>query len=214
MTWGFNMKEKMYLFIKRVFDLFVSFIGILIFLPVLGIVKLCYVISGDFEPVLFTQRRIGKDGVSFKFYKFRTMVRNADGVLKELMETDPAIYKEYTMYKKLSNDPRVTPIGRILRKTSLDEIPQFLNVFKGDMSVVGNRPYLPREEEDMGRYFDEIVKTKPGITGYWQVYLRSNGSFKERLKMEKYYSNHYSLLLDIKIFFMTFIKILPSSAAK
>ena len=104
---------------------------------------------------------------------------------------------------KLKNDPRITKIGKLLRKTSLDELPQLINVVKGEMSLIGNRPYLPREKEDMGKSYEEIIKTKPGITGYWQVKGRSNITFKERLKLESYYSNNANLLLDIKIFFLT-----------
>ena len=114
----------------------------------------------------------------------------------------------------LKDDPRITKVGNLLRKTSLDELPQLINVLKGDMSLVGNRPYLPREKEDMGEYYKEIVKTKPGITGYWQVNGRSDVSFERRLKLETYYSNHCSLDLDIRIFFRTFKVVLFGKNAK
>jgi undecaprenyl-phosphate galactose phosphotransferase len=112
--------------------------------------------------------------------------------------------KEYKINKKLSNDPRITKMGRILRKTSLDELPQCYNILYGDMSVIGNRPYLPREKEDMGKYFDSIVKTKPGLTGYWQTNGRSDASFAKRVELESYYSHHRSFKLDLQIFFRTF----------
>ena len=103
-----------------------------------------------------------------------------------------------------------TKIGKIIRKTSIDELPQLLNIFKGDMSLIGNRPYLPREKEDMGTYFKDIVKTKPGLTGWWQVNLRSRGTFEDRLKMEKYYSERAGFKIDIKIFLKTFKVVLGS----
>ena len=105
-------------------------------------------------------------------------------------------------------------MGKILRRTSLDELPQLVNVLKGDMSLIGNRPYLPREKEDMGQYFDTIVKTKPGLTGYWQVNGRSNTTFEERLKLEEYYSNHASLKMDIKILFKTVYVVLFHKGAE
>ena len=132
------------------------------------------------------------------------MVPNADEILFQTLSMDPILNEEYTINKKLKDDPRITKVGKILRKLSIDELPQFVNVFFGEMSVIGNRPYLPREKRDMGKSFDEIVKTKPGLTGYWQVNGRSDVTFKKRLELETYYSNHCGLLMDIKIFFKTF----------
>ena len=103
----------------------------------------------------------------------------------------------------ITDDPRITKVGKFLRKSSLDEIPQFINILKGDMSLVGNRPYLPREKEDIGEFYYDIVKTKPGLTGYWQVSGRSDVSFKKRLELEQYYSNNFSCKLDIIILFKT-----------
>ena len=142
------------------------------------------------------------------------MVPNADDVLFELLKKDKKLAKEYKINKKLKNDPRITKMGKHLRNSSLDELPQLINVLKGDMSLVGNRPYLPREQEDMGEYFDDIIKTKPGLTGYWQVSGRSDTSFDYRLKLEKYYSNNYSLLFDIKILLSTVRVVLLKKGAK
>ena len=105
-------------------------------------------------------------------------------------------------------------MGKFLRKASLDELPQLINVFLGDMTMIGNRPYLPREKEDMGEAFDEIVKTKPGLTGYWQVSGRSDTTFEKRLELERYYSNHYSLKLDCYIFFKTFAVVLGMKTSR
>ena len=198
------LKKNLYLGTKRLFDIFISLIGLILLIPVTIIVKLAYICTGDFTKIFFTQERIGKDGKNFKFYKYRSMCKNADEVLFRTLEIDKIMAEEYKINKKLKNDPRITKIGRIIRKLSIDELPQFINVFKGDMSLIGNRPYLPREKEDMEEYFDEIVKTKPGLTGYWQVNGRSNTTFEERMKLESYYSNHASFRMDVKIFFKTF----------
>ena len=194
----------MYLAIKRTFDILIALIGLIFLIPVALIVKISYMLTGDFKTIFFSQNRIGKHGKEFKFFKFRTMVKNADEVLFKMMEENESIREEYRINKKLKNDPRITKVGKVLRKSSLDELPQVLNILFGQMSIIGNRPYLPREKEDMGTYFKDIVKTKPGLTGYWQVSGRSDCSFDQRLRLEQYYSNHCGLRMDIKIFFKTF----------
>ena len=206
-------KNYAYLFVKRLFDIVCGLLGIVILLPISIIVKISYMLTGDFHSIFLCQKRIGQNGKEFNFYKYRSMVVNADEVLKELLK-DPKLNKEYKVNKKLANDPRITKMGKVLRKASLDELPQFINVLIGNMAMIGNRPYLPREKEDMGKYFNEIVKTKPGITGYWQVSGRNDVSFKQRLKLESYYSNHQSLKLDIKIFIKTFSVVLKKKGAK
>jgi undecaprenyl-phosphate galactose phosphotransferase len=135
------------------------------------------------------------------------MYPNADFLLDQLLREDPKLAEEWKKNKKLKHDPRITKIGNIIRKGSLDEIPQFINVLKGDMSLIGNRPYLPREKKDMGENFDKIVSVKPGITGYWQVSGRNDISFAKRVELETYYAENYSLKLDIKIFLKTFAAI-------
>ena len=209
-----SLKEFFYLVIKRTFDIICGLIGVLILIPISIIIKIIYICNKDFSPIFFTQNRIGKNGKEFKFYKYRSMVANADEILFRMLKEDKEIAKEYKKNKKLKNDPRITKVGKFLRKTSLDELPQLINVLKGDMSIIGNRPYLPREKEDMGEYYDDIVKTKPGITGYWQVSGRSDLSFKKRLELEQFYSNQISLKLDIKIFFKTFQVVFLKKGAK
>ena len=209
-----GLKETLYLIIKRLFDIICGLIGLIVLIPVSLIVKIIYICNKDFAPIFFTQNRIGKNGKEFKFYKYRSMVSNADEVLFRILKEDKELAKEYKINKKLKNDPRITKVGAFLRKTSLDELPQLINVLKGDMSIIGNRPYLPREKEDMGEYYNDIVKTKPGITGYWQVSGRSDLSFQERLELEQFYSNQTSLKLDIKIFFKTFVVVLLKKGAK
>lgn len=209
-----SLKEFFYLVIKRTFDIICGLIGVLILIPISIIIKIIYICNKDFSPIFFTQNRIGKNGKEFKFYKYRSMVANADEILFRMLKEDKEIAKEYKKNKKLKNDPRITKVGEFLRKTSLDELPQLINVLKGDMSIIGNRPYLPREKKDMGEYYDDIVKTKPGITGYWQVSGRSDLSFKKRLELEQFYSNQISLKLDIKIFFKTFLVVFLKKGAK
>ncbi len=200
--------QKFYFAIKRVFDFIVGLIGSLVTLPIMVVVKIAYLCHGDFAPILFKQERIGMNGKPIYIYKFRTMVMNADDVLQELLRTNEEMAVEYKRYKKLKNDPRITKVGHFLRKSSLDEFPQFFNVLKGDMSLVGPRPYLYREKQDMGEYFDTIVQAKPGITGYWQVNGRSNTDFGKRLVLDEYYLYHRGIRLDIKIFCKTFAQVI------
>ena len=208
-----KIKRTTYQTTKRIFDILCSLIGCIFLIPLAIIVKISYLLTGDFDSIFFTQKRIGKDGKEFTFFKFRTMVPNADEILFRTLELDKIAAEEYKKNRKFKKDPRITKMGGFLRKTSLDEMPQMINVFLGDMSMIGNRPYLPREKEDMGEHFDVIVKTKPGITGYWQVNGRSNTTFKKRLELEEYYSEHASLILDIKIFIKTFVVVFGTKGA-
>ena len=210
----YAMKKTIYLGIKRIFDIICSIFGLILLIPMAIMVKIAYMATGDFHPVFFVQNRIGKNGKEFKFFKFRSMCADADEVLFRTLEIDKLMAEEYAINKKLKNDPRVTKVGRVIRKLSIDEVPQFINVFLGDMSMIGNRPYLPREKDEMGQYFDEIVKTKPGLTGYWQVNGRSDTTFKERLDLERYYSNNASLKMDLKIFIKTFLVVLLKKGAE
>ena len=147
-------------------------------------------------------------------FKFRTMVPNADEELKRMLRKNKKIKEEYSKYKKLENDPRITKIGKLLRKFSLDEFPQFINIFIGNMSLVGPRPYLFREKKDMGKYFNIIKQAKPGLTGYWQVNGRNNTDFNDRLLLDAEYLKIRGLRLDLKIIFMTFYKVLSRDGAK
>ena len=211
---GLGIRKKSYLFVKRLFDIIVSLVGIVFLIPVTIVLKIAYMLTGDFHRIFFVQERIGKNGKKFKFLKFRSMVPNADEILFRTMELDAIVAEEYKKNKKLKNDPRITKLGRFIRKTSIDELPQLINVLIGDMSMIGNRPYLPREVEDMGIYYEDIVKTKPGLTGYWQVNGRSKTSFDDRLKLEKYYSDHASMVLDVRIFLKTFLVVLLRKGAR
>lgn len=210
---GTTFKKRCYVYTKRTFDVLVSLIGILFLVPLILVIKIMYVCTGDFHSIFYSQERIGLRGKIFRLYKFRTMRLHADEILEKILMNDPALREEYEENKKLKNDPRITKAGKIVRKLSLDEFPQFINIFKGDMSFVGNRPYLPREREDMGEYYEDIVRTKPGLTGYWQTSGRSNTTFLYRLRMEKKYSNIQSFSLDIKIMFKTVVQLFKHDGA-
>lgn len=189
--------------IKRFIDILAGIAGCLILLPLMIIVKYKYVQSGDHDSIIFSQKRIGKNGKPIKIYKFRSMIPHAEAVLEKMMAEDPAIREEYLTNKKLVNDPRITKVGQVLRKTSLDEWPQFINVLKGEMSFIGPRPYLPREKEDMGKYYDSIIQCKPGVTGMWQANGRSDVSFDYRCKLDDYYYRNWSIWLDLTIMYKT-----------
>ena len=198
--------EKMGLFdsfIKRFVDVAVGLLGIITLIPLIGYVKYKYIKAGDNDSIIFSQNRIGKNGKLIKIYKFRSMIPNAEAELEKLMRENPKIKEEYLTNKKLKNDPRITEVGHFLRKTSLDEWPQFINVFKGEMSFIGPRPYLPREKADMGQYYDSIIKLKPGITGMWQANGRSDVEFDYRCKLDDYYYHNWSIWLDFTIIYKT-----------
>ena len=146
-------------------------------------------------------------------FKYRSMCVGADEKLKIYLEENEEAKKEYEKYKKLKHDPRVTKMGNFIRKTSIDEFPQFLNVLKGDMSIVGPRPYLEREKEDMNYYYNYIISCKPGITGYWQIAGRSNATFKDRLHMDMDYLKKQNLMTDLKIVKKTIEKCVKKEGA-
>lgn len=190
-------------FIRRVIDICGAIVGLLIVIPLTVLVVIENIKNKDYGPIFYTQERIGKDGKLFKIYKFRSMVVGAEEKLEKLLKEDEAAREEYTKYKKLKNDPRITEFGHFLRRTSLDEFPQFLNVLKGEMTLVGPRPYLPGEIEDMGQYYNYIIQHKPGLTGLWQISGRSEVDFDARLDMDMQYHYRKNLKNDIKILFIT-----------
>jgi len=164
--------------------------------------------------IFFKQKRIGKNGKVFTCYKYRSMYENGDEILKEYLKKHPEEVFYYEKYHKYKNDPRITKVGKFLRITSLDELPQIINVIKGEMSFIGPRPYLPVEEKKMGEYKKYIFKVKPGITGLWQVSGRNNLTFEERLKLDKIYVENWSIWMDIKILLKTIKVVLFRIGAK
>ena len=206
-------KNNTYLAVKRGIDIIGAIVGILLLIPITIGIFIAKIILRDKGPIMYTHNRIGKDGKIFKMYKFRSMVEGADEILFKYLEENEEAREEYRINKKLKNDPRITPIGNFIRKTSLDEFPQFINVLKGDMSLVGPRPYLPREREDIGEYYPYIVANKPGITGLWQVNGRNDVSFKERLELDKLYYEKRNIKMDSKILVQTALKVCNKEGA-
>jgi len=198
--------------VKRFFDILFGLVGICSLVPLYILVKLFYICSGDFGNIIYKQSRIGKDGRPFYLYKFRSMVMNADEMLEHLLETEQ--YRiEWERNQKIQDDPRVTKIGKFLRESSLDELPQMINVLKGDMSIVGPRPLVKGELEDHGGT-SLYWQVRPGITGWWACHGRSNVDYNERLEMEYYYINHCSLRLDIVCVCKTIVAVLWQKGAK
>jgi len=183
---------------KRALDFVLTVTGGMFVLPLL--LALCLLVWLESRgPVFYRAQRLGRDGKPFSCVKFRTMVPDAETILERMLEEDPELREEYLRYHKLREDPRVTRVGRFLRKTSLDELPQLWNVLKGEMSLVGPRPYLPRETEQIGITQSEILRVYPGITGPWQVGGRSHTTFDERIRIDAYYVRDWSVWLDLVI---------------
>ena len=198
---------------KRFFDIGFSIFAIIITLPIT--IPIAFIIKlTDGGNIIYGHERIGKDGKKFKVLKFRSMYMDADKKLKEILEKDPKAKEEWEKTFKLKNDPRITPIGKFLRKTSLDELPQFINVIKGDMSVVGPRPVV---EEELIKYYkdkaDLYKSVKPGVTGYWQVEGRSDTDYDERIRMDEYYIKNQSVLIDLKVIFQTIKVVITGKGA-
>ena len=212
-----NKESKNSLYIttaKRVLDIIFGILGCIVLLPLTLILKICYLINNDKDPIIFKQERIGLNGNKIIIYKYRSMIPNAEAVLEELMKKDKNIRDEYLTNKKLENDPRITKVGQFIRKTSIDEFPQFINVLMGDMSLVGPRPYLFRERKDMGSFYDSIILIKPGITGMWQVSGRSDISFDRRCRLDEYYAKNQNFWLDFTIVIKTIKAVFASRGAK
>ncbi|MBP3817751.1 MAG: sugar transferase, partial [Butyrivibrio sp.] len=193
---------------KRIFDLVLTVTGGLLISPILLLLAI-YIKMDSKGSVFYNADRIGKNGKIFRCYKFRSMYVNGDKILQDYLEKNPEAAEEWKTYAKLRDyDPRVTKAGTWMRKYSLDELPQVLNVIKGDMSLVGPRPYLPREKEDIGSDIKTITLSLPGITGYWQVSGRNDVSFQERVAMDTWYVRNWSVWLDIMYLAKTFQAVL------
>jgi len=192
----YNLLDPWVLRVKRTLDLLATAVGGIFVLPLLLMLGMLVRLESG-GPVFYADKRMGRNGELFSCLKFRTMVPDAEAVLQRLLEEDPQARKEYARYHKLREDPRITRVGRFLRKTSLDELPQLWNVLRGEMSLVGPRPYLPRESEDIGVTQSDILRVYPGMTGPWQVSGRSNTTFEERVRMDAHYVRDWSVWLDL-----------------
>ena len=208
-----SVKRQCYAFVKRAFDIVASAAALIILSPIMLIAAILVYVD-DPGKVFYGHVRIGKNGKPFKMWKFRSMYMNADKMIGLLT---PEQAKQYYTEFKIDNDPRITKIGNILRKTSLDELPQLFNVLCNDMSLVGPRPLI---ESEIQTYYEDthdvLLAVKPGVTGYWQAYARNNATYQsgERQKMEMYYVRNASLWLDIKILFKTVESVLSKQGAK
>lgn len=202
--------KPVYDFIKRIADIFCSAIAIILLSPLFIIISIAIKATSE-GPVIFVHKRVGKNGKEIGIYKFRSMVVNAEALIEKFT---PEQKEEFQKNFKLENDPRITKIGKFLRKTSLDELPQLFNILKGDLSIVGPRPVMEVETEIYGKYKDMLLSVKPGLTGFWAANGRSDTSYKKRRAMEIYYVKNRSLLFDIKIIFKTIISVFTGKGAK
>ncbi|CDN38877.1 unnamed protein product [Bacillus thuringiensis DB27] len=201
-----------YLCLKRTMDLIGAIVGLIIFSPIFLLISILYMTGDNKGPIFFKQIRMGKNGKEFYIYKFRSMIVNAEEKLKR----NEILYRKYidNNYKlEPSEDPRITKVGQFLRKTSLDELPQFLNVLKGDMSLVGPRPVVQEELIEYGKRKDEFLSVKPGLTGYWQVSGRSDVGYPGRVELELHYIYNCSILFDMKIIFLTMVHVIMRKGA-
>lgn len=206
---GIAEKKKPYLYIKRGMDIFFSILGLIILSPVFLIIAIAIKLESK-GPVFFGHTRIGKNGKVIKIYKFRSMVQNAEELIKQFT---PEQMKEYKENYKLVDDPRITKTGKFLRKTSLDELPQLLNILKGELSIIGPRPVVTEELKKYGENASKFLSVTPGLTGYWAANGRSCTSYEERMKMELYYVDNISFKTDFKIFFKTIVSVLKREGA-
>lgn len=208
----FDARRMFYLSVKRLCDFIIGVIGCIILIPISAFVKIFSLISGDNAPIFYYQTRVGQYGKQFKLYKFRSMVPNADKVLKELLQQEE-YRRQWEANQKLDNDPRITKIGKVLRRLSLDEVPQFINLVKGDMSLIGPRPLVVGElaAHDGLTLYNRV---KPGITGWWACNGRSNINYRERLELEYYYVKNCSLYLDLLVVVRTILAVLKREGAQ
>ena len=195
--------------VRRCTDLFIAIVAIIALAPLLLATALLVWLQ-DGGPAMFGHRRLGEGGRTFRCWKFRSMVVNSQDRLAEHLNSNPEAAAEWALYHKLRDDPRITPLGRFLRKSSVDELPQLFNVLAGEMSIVGPRPIVEAERDKYGRYIVEYFSVRPGITGLWQVCGRNDVSYRRRVAIDVTYVRERSLLLDLKILLMTVPAILTS----
>ena len=201
--------KKIYKFVKRTTDVVLASVALVILSPVFLIIAIAIKLDSK-GPVFFKHTRIGKNGKIIKLYKFRSMVINAEELIKSFT---PEQMKEYKENYKLTNDPRITRVGNILRKTSLDELPQLINIIKGDLSIIGPRPVVAEELKKYQYNIDKFLSVTPGLTGYWAANGRSNTTYEERMEMELYYIDNLSLKMDLKVFFKTILSVVKKEGA-
>ena len=205
-----KISKKVYIKIKRVIDVILASVALILLSPLFAIIAIAIKIDSK-GPVFFAHKRIGKNGKIIKLYKFRSMVINAEELIKSFT---PEQMREYKENYKLTNDPRITKVGKFLRKTSLDELPQLINIINGDLSIIGPRPVVADELEKYGVNKDKFLSVTPGLTGYWAANGRSNTTYEQRMEMELYYIDNLSLKMDIKVFFKTILSVLKKEGVR
>ena len=198
---------------KRIFDFILGLIGTIFLIPLIIIVKIAYICTGDFKSIFYSQTRIGYHGKKFKIYKFRSMVPNAGEILKELLK-DKKTKEYWDKNHKLIDDPRITKIGKILRKTSLDEVPQVLNLLNGTMSFIGPRPLVEGELDEYNGDHELYESVKPGVTGWWAAHGRSEVNYIDRLDLEYYYIKNQGFKIDFLCLLKTVKVVLFKKGAK
>ncbi|MDX1683115.1 MAG: undecaprenyl-phosphate galactose phosphotransferase WbaP, partial [Phycisphaeraceae bacterium] len=181
--------------LKRTMDLAITLLLLPVALPIMALAAIAIRLETS-GPVIYQQERLGRDGKHFKVLKLRSMYMDAEARLQDMLASDPELAREYERMHKLRDDPRITRVGRFIRRTSIDELPQLINVLLGEMSLVGPRPYVPREKPDMAGVEDVILRVRPGITGYWQTFDRNRASFHQRLQMDVHYVRNWSPWVD------------------
>ena len=196
-------KKNMYLFLKSLCDIFFSLTIIILGSPLFLLIAILIKFSSR-GPIFYYHKRVGKNFKPFCCIKFRTMHPEAEDILMNLLEKNEEIKQEFEKTHKLRNDPRITTIGKFLRKTSLDELPQFLNVLRMDMSIIGPRPIVEKEIKKYGNQINKVLSIKPGITGLWQVSGRNNLSYKKRVYLDSLYVNSLNFIMDLRIIIRTF----------
>ena len=209
-----DVKKVVYKFIKRLIDILGGLVGTVLLVPITLCVFIARIILKENDgPLFYEQLRYGKEGKKFRIYKFRSMCIDADKKLEEYLAQNDEARKEFEENQKLKDDPRITKIGKFLRKTSIDELPQLINVLKGDMSLIGPRPIVDGEIERYGNDKEKFLSVKPGITGYWAANGRSDTTYAERIDMELYYVDNISFKLDFKIFVKTILSVIKKEGA-
>ncbi|KRM86464.1 sugar transferase [Liquorilactobacillus vini] len=205
-------EKRLYLFFKRIIDIVVSLVALFCMIPLFLLLFVVYHFGHDRGPLFYKQERVGKNGQKFLIYKFRSMIVDAENKLC----ANPQLYQEYLKnnYKiPAEKDPRITSLGRLLRKTSIDELPQFINILKGEMTLIGPRPIIEEELHEYGDQVDKLLSVTPGAMGYWQASGRSNIGYPERCDYELYYVDHASFIFDLKILFKNIISIFKGEGA-
>ncbi|MDB5957077.1 sugar transferase [Ramlibacter sp.] len=198
---------------KRLLDLMAAVTFFVLFLPLFAVVAIGVRLTSP-GPIFYAQDRIGQEGRTFRFYKFRSMLVDSDEVLSSFLDSDAEAKSEWDTYQKLERDPRITWFGKFIRRTSLDELPQFVNVLLGDMSLVGPRPCLPSQKSLYGKHWKVYCAVKPGLTGLWQVSGRNWLTYEQRVQLDAKYVKNWSLWLDSKIMLRTISVVLTGNGSR